>query len=193
MPDSLPAIPPDGPEPVPTPLAELRSLANISLFAALVGAGAFVHIPFGPMHLSLQTMLVMLTGFVLGPKRAVLAMALYLACGFIGLPMFGRGKAGPAAFLGPTAGYLAGFVAGAAIAGLSTLFGGGRRRVAAMLCFGALGSVVLLLLGAAWLRLTVIDDWGRALVVGFYPFIIGDIIKMAAAAALREAFFRDAL
>lgn len=176
--------------PEPTPLDELSDLSRIAMFAALVGAGAFVHIPLGPMFLSLQTMMVMLTGFILGPKKAILAMLLYLACGFIGLPVFGRGKAGPASFLGPTAGYFPGFVLGAATAGLSTFFAGNRRRhIAAMLCFGFAGTTLLLLLGTVGLRLTVTDGWGKAFGMGFIPFIVGDSLKMMAAAAVRQMFF----
>lgn len=170
--------------PEPTPLAELHDLARLSMFAALIGAGAFIHIPLGPLHLTLQTMMVMLTGFILGPKKAVLAMLVYLACGFIGLPMFGRGKAGPASFLGPAAGYFPGFVLGAATAGLSVFFAGNRRRhIAAMLGFGFLGTVALLLLGAVGMRLTLFDSWDKAFGAGFFPFIVGDCLKMAAAAA----------
>ncbi|MDR1745574.1 MAG: biotin transporter BioY, partial [Planctomycetota bacterium] len=88
-------------DPAPTPLPRIHDLARISLYAALIGAGAFVHVPVGPMHISLQTMMIMLAGFVLGPKKAALALLLYNVCGFIGLPMYGRGRAGPAAFLGP--------------------------------------------------------------------------------------------
>lgn len=170
------------------PPSTLHNIARLALFAALTGAGSFIHIPFGPAHISLQTMMVMLTGFVLGPKKAILAMLLYLACGFIGLPMFGRGKAGPASFFGPTVGYLAGFVAGAAIAGFATYFAGSRcRRLAAMLGFGLLGSVALLAIGAAGMRLTIINDWHKAFAIGFYPFLPGDCLKMFAAAAICAA------
>ncbi len=171
----------------PTPLHALEDLAQIALFAALVGAGALVHLPLGPLHLTLQTMMVMLTGFVLGPKKAALAMLLYLACGLIGLPMFGRGKAGPALFLGPSVGYLAGFVGGAVIAGVSVHFRGSRRRrMAAMFCFGLAGTVFLLLLGAAGIRFTVTGDWSRALAIGMYPFLPGDCLKLLAAIAVME-------
>lgn len=191
----MPPIEPAGTaplEPPPTPLPELRDIVRVSLFAALVGAGAFIHIPFGPMFLSLQTMMIMLAGFILGPRRAILAMLVYLACGFIGLPVFGRGRAGPAAFFGPTFGYLAGFVAGAATAGLSVYFRGGRkRRVAAMIGFGAAGTVLLLGLGTLWLRYAVIDNWPTALAVGLYTFLPGDLLKMLAAAAVKETFFSD--
>ena len=171
----------------PTPLSKIEDLARISLFAALVGIGAFIHLPFGPLHLTLQTMMVMLTGFILGSKKAALAMSLYLACGFIGFPMFGRGKAGPALFLGPSAGYLAGFMAGAAIAGVSVHFRGNRRRrLAARLFFGLAGTLVLLFFGAAGIRLTLAGDWNRALAIGMYPFLPGDCLKLLAAMAVME-------
>ncbi len=175
--------------PEPMPLEALRNLTRIALYAALIGAGAFIHVPFGPMHISLQTMMVMLTGFVLGPRNAALAILLYLAAGFIGLPMFGRGNAGPAAFLGPTAGFFLGFLVGAAVAGVSARFGGSRRRkIIVRLAFGAAGSVALLLMGALVLRLRFFASWEQALLVGFYPFLPGDMIKMAVAAFLPEAF-----
>lgn len=179
-------------EPCPTPLPQIHDLARVSLYAALIGAGAFVHVPVGPMHISLQPMMAMLTGFVLGPKRAALALLLYNVCGFIGLPMYGRGRAGPAAFLGPTAGYFAGFLAGAVIAGVSVYFGGSRRRrVAAMVICGFIGTAVTLLLGTLLLWWRFIPEWNRAFAVGFLPFIVGDTIKMLAAAAIREAVFTD--
>ena len=169
---------------------ELRDLVRLSMFAALIGAGALIYIPFGPLFLSLQTMMVMLTGFMLGPKKAGLAILVYLACGFIGLPMFGRGRTGPASFIGPTAGYFPGFAAGAMIAGLSTYVKGSRtRRLAAMILCGLVGTVVLLAMGSVGLRLTVIGDWGKAFAVGMYPFLPGDFAKMIAAALIKESFF----
>ncbi len=178
-------------DPRPTPPGEIHDLARIALYAALIGAGAFIHVPVGPMHISLQTFMIMLTGFVLGPKRAALALLLYNVCGFIGLPMYGRGRAGPASYLGPTAGYFAGFVAGAVIAGFSTYFTRTRRRrVAAMLIFGFIGTAVTLLLGSLLLWCRFIPDWHRALMAGFAPFIVGDTLKMIAAVAVKETLFR---
>lgn len=177
-------------DPEPTPLGEIHDLARIALYAALIGAGAFLHVPVGPMHISLQTLMIMLTGFVLGPKRAALALLLYNVCGFIGLPMYGKGRAGPASFLGPTAGYFAGFIVGAVIAGLATYFTGSRRRrVAAMIVFGFVGTAAILLMGALVLWLRFIPEWHRAFMVGFVPFIVGDTIKMLAAVAIKETFF----
>lgn len=179
----------DDSDAAPMSLPALHDLCRVSMYAALVGAGAFIHVPVGPMHISLQTMMLMLAGFVLGPKKAGLALLVYAAAGFVGLPMFGRGKAGPASFLGPTSGYFLGFVLGAIIAGFSTRFGGsGKKRVAVRLAFGALGSVVLLLTGTLALRLRFFDSWRQALMVGLFPFLPGDLIKMTIAAFLPEAF-----
>ena len=189
MSDSRPLPVANDGDAVPMPLHALRDLCRIAMYAALIGAGAFIHVPVGPMHISLQTMLVMLAGFILGPKKAALAILVYLAAGFIGLPMFGRGKAGPAAFLGPTSGFFLGFLLGAVIAGFSARFGGGKgKRIAVRLAFGAAGSVILLLTGTLVLRLRFFDSWRQALMVGFFPFLPGDLVKMAIAAFLPEAF-----
>lgn len=172
------------------PLAKLHALTRVSLFAALIGAGAFIHVPLGPAHISFQTTAIMLAGFILGPKKAALALAAYLACGFIGLPMFGRGKAGPASFLGPTAGFLVGFPVGAVIASLSIYVTGSRtRRVIAMVFFGFLGTVAILGLGTVGIRLTIITDWHRAFTIGFLTFLPGDLLKLFLAVAVKEAFF----
>lgn len=181
--------PPTAATPEPLPLDRLHDMARIALYAALTGAGAFIHVPVGPMHISLQTMMIMLAGFALGPRKAALAMLLYLLCGFIGLPMFGRGKAGPASFLGPTAGYFVGFVAGAVLAGCSVFVQGTRlRRLSARIVCGAAASAVLLLFGVVLLRWRFIPDWNRAMLAGFLPFIAGDLVKMVVAAFVVEAF-----
>ncbi len=173
--------------------ASLHRLARIALYAALTGAAAFVHVPVGPLFISLQTLLVMLAGFMLGPKNALLAMLLYLACGGLGLPVFGQGKAGPAAFLGPTAGYFLAFPAAAALAGCATFFQKSRTaRLVARAVFGLAGTALILLSGTLVLRMGFIQNWPRAFAVGFLPFIIGDSVKMLAAAVICEGLPRHA-
>ncbi|MCC8179535.1 MAG: biotin transporter BioY [Planctomycetes bacterium] len=184
---------PRPPDSEPVKLEALRDLAQIALFAALTGAGAFIHVPLGPLFLSLQTMMVMLAGFVLGPKKAALAMLAYLACGFIGLPVFGQGRAGPAYFLGPTAGYLPGFVIGAFIAGCSVHIRCSRTaKLALSALLGAVGAAALLACGAIGLRCIAVDSWSRAFLVGFFPFLPGDLLKMAAALSIKEIYFPTA-
>jgi Uncharacterized conserved protein len=152
--------------------------------------GAYIVIPMGPTHFTMQSMMVMLTGFCLGPRRAFYALVLYLAAGCIGLPVFGRGRAGPATLIAPTAGYFFGFAASAVICGLAARVGGGRRRrVLAMIVAGLVGSCVTLAIGAVWLHMLVIDSWRSAFLIGAIPFVPIEILKLGLATCIKEAFF----
>ncbi|MDR1611292.1 MAG: biotin transporter BioY [Planctomycetota bacterium] len=171
----------------PAELSALRDLARCSLFAALIGAGAFIVVPAGPLFFSLQTMAVSLAGFALGSRRALAAIAIYLAAGFFGLPMFGMGKAGPLAFMGPTCGFFFGFVLQAAVAGLAHGVRNRKRRIAAMAVAGTFGFLAMLACGALGLRATVIPSWKAALLAGMVPFLPVEPIKLALAITLSEA------
>ncbi len=173
----------------PMPLCELRSLTRTAMFAALIAVGSFIIVPIGPTHFTLQTMMIILSGFCLGPKRALYVVFLYLAAGLVGLPVFGRGKSGLAAFLSPACGYMAGFVVGAATAGMAVWFRGKKQRWRAMLFFGFVGAMLILVFGAVGMRFTVARDWSSAFAFGALPFVLTDTLKVAAAAALCQSFF----
>ncbi len=118
-----------------------RDLALVASFAALIAALAIPGaIPVGgfPAPITLQTLGVMLAGSILGWKRGALAVLLYLAMGAIGLPVFAGGKGGLGSFVGPTSGYLYGFVVGAAVIGWLVE----RRLPAYPTWWGALANVV---------------------------------------------------
>lgn len=173
----------------PLALEQMHSLTRAAMFAALIAVGAFIMIPVGPLHISFQTMMLMLAGFCLGPRGAFWTMLLYLGATFIGLPMLGRGRAGPAVFFGPSCGYLPGFLCGAVIAGFAAgVAGSRRRRLAAMAVLGAIGTVVILACGSIGLRLTVTANWRDAFAFGLLPFLPGDLVKLALAIAIRETF-----
>ena len=89
----------------------------IAAFAALMWPAAHAKIEADPVPYTLQVLMVLLTGLLLGPWRAGAAMALYAIAGFAGAPVFARGG-GPAYFLGPSAGYIYGFVVAAVVVGL---------------------------------------------------------------------------
>ena len=162
------------------------TLTNVLLVvaASLVTAGAAqaeIRLPWTPVPVSGQTFAVLLTGAVLGARRAFLAMCLYLAEGAAGLPFFSGGAAGFARILGPTGGYLIAFPFAASLTGLLAERGWDRRPLpmfAAML----LGSGVIFALGLA--HLSDFVPQGALLASGFYPFIPGDILKSALAAGL---------
>lgn len=172
----------------PGPLRRVHTLARAAMFAALIAVGAFIMIPLGPLHISLQTMMLMLTGFCLGPRGAFWALLLYLASAFVGLPMLGRGRAGPAIFFGPSCGYLPGFMVGAVVAGFAAGIADRRRRIAAMALFGVLGTVLILTLGSVGLRCVVVADWRSAFAFGMLPFLPGDLVKLVLAIVIRETF-----
>lgn len=94
-----------------------RDLARIAMFTAILAVFSFIRIPVGPVPVTMQTLAVMLAGTVLGPWLGALSVLLLLALVLIGLPLLG-GNGGFAVFVGPTAGYLLGFVIGALIVGL---------------------------------------------------------------------------
>lgn len=161
-------------------LYDLTVVVGGSLLVALSARVAFP-LPFSPVPVTAQTLAVLLVGALLGSVRGGISMLLYLAQGMAGLPVFAAGGAGVAYFLGPTGGYLLGFVVGAALTGLLAERGWDRQigtTMAAML----LGTVVIYAAGLAWLALFTRAD--NVLTVGLYPFIPGAVVKIVAAALL---------
>jgi biotin transport system substrate-specific component len=154
-----------------------------SLFIAL-SAQVAIHLPFSPVPVTGQTLAVILVGMLLGSRRGSLALLTYLAEGLAGLPVFAGGTAGPARLLGPTGGYLVGFIVAAYVTGLLAERGW-DRRVGTTLLAMLLGNAVLYALGLPWLAAFVGAQ--RALPLGLYPFIPGDLLKVALAALLLPA------
>lgn len=155
----------------------------------LIALAAQVAIPiaFSPVPITGQTLGVLLVGALLGSKRGSLAVLAYLAEGLAGWPVFAAGGAGPSRLLGPTGGYLLGFVAAAYVTGWLAERGWGRRAgyaFAAMLA----GNALIYVFGLLWLRRYIGDE--RLLTAGFYPFVVGDLLKAALAAGLLPAGWR---
>jgi len=161
------------------PLADLHGLVWTALMAALIGASAYLIVPIGPVPVSMQPLVIFLAGYVLGPRRGALAVGLYLLSGTIGLPVFSGGKSGLGHLLGPTGGYLLGFVVSAFLCGLARTTEGlpWFRGIA----FGAAALLVAYGAGATWLKFALNLPWAKAWAVGVLPFIPWDAIKMAVA------------
>jgi biotin transport system substrate-specific component len=167
--------------------------------AALVAGGSLAialcaQVAIGyPVPITGQTFGVVMVAALLGSRRGALCLLMYLVEGLAGLPVFAQGKAGFAAFLGPTGGYLVGFVFAAWLVGALSERTWDRRpvtTVAAML----LGNLVIYAFGLAWLlcltRLLGQPLGAGLLAVGLYPFLVGDLLKIALAAALLPAGWR---
>ncbi len=152
----------------------LLALAGSLLIAIL----AQIAVPVGPVPISGQTLGVLLVAAVLGPRRGTLAVAMYLAKGAAGLPVFAGGRAGLAVLMGPTGGYLIGFVAAAAVVGTLCRAGMDRRPATTFVTM-IVGSAVIYLFGVLWLaRFT---GWSSVLQFGVVPFLFGDALKAAIA------------
>ena len=161
-------------------------IVGASVMTALAAQIA-IPLPWTPVPVTGQSFAVLLTGMVLGSRRGFLALALYLAEGAAGLPVFAGGGAGTALLLGPTGGYLIAFPLAAALTGFLAERSWDRRllsTLAAML----IGSSVIFAGGLAWLARFVPP--GQLLVTGLIPFIPGDVVK-ALLAALAFPFAWD--
>ncbi|HWW74410.1 MAG TPA: biotin transporter BioY [Pyrinomonadaceae bacterium] len=169
------------------PLDWTRSALLVVGFSLLTAAAAQVvlPLPWTPVPLTGQTFAVLLTGALLGPRLGALAMLAYLAEGAAGLPFFRAGAGGPAHLLGPTAGYLVAFPAAAYVTGYLAERGWDRRFLTAAAAM-ALGSLVILACGWAWLALLT-GNAAAAFRLGVAPFLVGDVVKIALAAAALPA------
>jgi biotin transport system substrate-specific component len=168
------------------PVDSTRSVALVLGFSLLTAAAAQVVVPFPwtPVPLTGQTFAVLLTGALLGPRLGALAMLAYLAEGAAGLPFFSAGAGGPAHISGATAGYLFAFPAAAYVTGYLAERGWDRRFMTAAAAM-ALGSLVILASGWAWLSLAL--GGAQAFRLGVALFLPGDVVKIALAAAALPA------
>jgi len=147
-----------------------------SLLVAL-SAQIAVPLPFSPVPVTFQTLVVLLAGAVLGSRLGALSVLLYLTEGMIGLPFFAKGAAGVAYFRGVTGGYLLGFIVAAFVVGLLVEMGVGRKISTAIFAMG-IGNVVIYVFGIAWLQSVLNITTSKALLLGLYPFILGDVYKL---------------
>ncbi len=151
--------------------------------SALIALSAWVAIPlpFSPVPVTGQTLAVLFVGSALGARRGAASALAYLAEGAWGLPVFAGGAAGPHVLVGPTGGYLAGFVLGAFACGALAERGWDRRPLSTIASM-AVGNAAILVPGLLWLSEFV--GPGVVWKLGLFPFIPGDLVKIALAAAL---------
>jgi biotin transport system substrate-specific component len=164
---------------------QLRMMVYASLFAALTAVGAFLAIPIGPVPIVLQNMFVYLAGLLLGGRWGLASVGVYLLAGACGLPVFAGGLGGISRFIGPTGGYLIGYLPAVFLIGKISQKANPRVvfDVLAMIC----GTLVLYAFGVSWLKIVTGMSPAKALALGMYPFLIGDALKIVAAAAIAKA------
>lgn len=157
-------------------------LAMTGMMAALVAVTAPFAIPVGPVPLSLCSWMVCLAGYVLGARRAVSAVAVYVLLGAVGMPVFSGFAGGLGKLLGPTGGYLLGYLPLAACAGWAAeRFPQNRWFQLASMVFG---TALLYALGTAWYCFQADVTLEGALALCVLPFLPADCLKLAAALAV---------
>ena len=162
----------------------LIKIALTALFAALTAAGAFIAIPIGPVPIVLQNVFAVLSGLIAGPVMGGAAVGLYLLAGLLGLPVFAGGTGGISRFAGPTGGFLIGYLLAAITAGLIAGRPNGNTKTPVWKITIAViaGLLVVYVPGVCWLKFSRNLSWIKALMAGFVPFVIGDVLKGTAAA-----------
>lgn len=138
-----------------------------------------IPIPFSPVPISFTNLAIYLTAFILGWKKGTLSYLIYLLLGLVGLPIFSNFSGGPGKLLGPTGGYLIGFILMAFISGLfiERFYGNISMYILGLV----LASAANYLLGTAWLSYQLDLTFYQALTIGVFPYLIGDAIKIAIA------------
>ena len=151
-------------------------------FLIAILAQISISVPFSPVPITGQTIGVVLVGAVLGARRGSISVLAYIMQGALGLPVFAGFKAGPQVLLGPTAGYIWGFVIAAFLIGYLAEKGFTIEPVKCLLsCFVA--TTLILVLGTLYLGIFNLGI-EQALILGFYPFLVGDIIKSTICASI---------
>jgi biotin transport system substrate-specific component len=171
-----------------------QAASRMARFAALAVGGtlalaisAKVQVPFIPVPMTLQTLVVLIIGAAFGARLAAATVALYLAEGLLGLPVFAGALAGPAYMAGPTGGFLIGFFFAAALVGWLAERGW-DRSLDLLLATMALGHVVIFVFGLAWLAHLFGPE--KAWALGFAPFYAATAVKTLLAWALVGAAWR---
>jgi biotin transport system substrate-specific component len=172
---------------IPKSLTIDLSLALAGSILMALMAQIRIYVPFSPIPITGQTFGVLFLGAVLGGKIGALSMVFYIVEGLSGLPVFAGVGSGPAYLLGPTGGYLIGFIPAAYMVGM--LFERGwRRNIWTSSAIMILGTAVIFVFGIAGLTLTA--GFINALEMGLYPFIPGAILKILFAVVLTSTLNR---
>lgn len=159
----------------------IRELTAAGLAAALLCAASPFSINIGPIPLSFATLIIYMSAAYLGSLRASAAVGVYLILGLAGLPVFSGFTAGAAKLVGPTGGYLVGYIPLALIVGLASKW---KPSFFINVLFMIAGTAVLYTFGTAWYCVQSGVPVGTAMSACVLPFLPGDAIKIVAAATV---------
>ncbi|WP_062397688.1 biotin transporter BioY [Methanogenium cariaci] len=149
-------------------------------FVALIAVGGWVSLPIPPIPVTLQTFFVLLAAVVMGGRYALLPVGVYLLLGILNMPVFHNGLAGIGGVLmGPTGGYLIGFIPAVLVAGLA--YEQENRIIRAGGGIAA-ATLIIYLFGITWMSYSTGMALAQAVLLGVVPFVAGDVLKGGIAA-----------
>ena len=164
-----------------------HSLVLAALFAALCAVCSQIAIPLPMVPINLALFAVHLSGAILGVRYGFLSMLIYLILGIVGVPVFLGLSAGPSILLGPTGGYIIGYLAAAAVSGFITSHFGHRFST---LCIGmGIGTILCYTIGTIWFIIITKTGMLQSLSICVIPFLPGDVIKIILAAILAKRLY----
>jgi biotin transport system substrate-specific component len=166
-----------------------RAVVLMAVGSALLALSAKIQVPFYPVPMTMQTLVVLVIGAAYGWRLGGATVALYLLEGALGLPVFAGPVAGIGYMAGPTGGFLMGFLLAAMLTGFLAERGWDRSLLQ-VLAVMAVGHAVIFAFGLAWLAQLFQFDFGRAWAAGVAPFYAATVLKTALAAALIQAGWR---
>ena len=172
--------------------SKINNITVIGLFTAImcILGPLSIAIPISPVPISFTNLAICFTALILGWKKGTISYLVYLLIGFAGVPVFSSFTAGPGKLLGPTGGYLIGFLFLALIAGY---FADRFPDKMHMIILGmVLGTVITYALGTGWLAYQANMSFKAALFAGVIPYIVGDVIKIIIAASIAPTIKKQA-
>lgn len=160
-------------------LYRINPILEIFVFTLLTGFSAIIsiHLPFTPVPITFQTLTVISSGFLLGKRKGTIAQIAYIFAGLLGIPWFSGMKSGFSAVLGPTGGYLIGFIFSAWVAGLLREKMQNFHKIIKIFIVGLISNIIIYIFGLSGLILQGFPI-GDALAIGLFPFIPGDLFKL---------------
>ncbi|MBP2239749.1 biotin transport system substrate-specific component [Cytobacillus eiseniae] len=158
---------------------KLRSMIVTALFAAIIGIMAQLIIPLPLVPITGQTLAIGLAATILGSRYGLISVLLYLAIGSAGVPVFAEFSGGISKLIGPTGGFLVGFIPAVFIIGYYMEKTGYTYKNA--MIANTIGMLITLSFGSAWLKISADLSWMAAFASGFTPFVIVGLIKAALA------------
>ena len=161
---------------------KINDMVFVSLFAAVIAVSAQIAVPVGAIPFTLQTMAVLVAAALLGLKWGVASIAVYILLGVVGLPVFSGFKGGIGALVGPTGGYIVGFLLVGFIVGLAVDKLG--RKFTVMILSMISGLVMCYTFGTLWFVFSTGTDFLSALMLCVVPYIIFDVMKIIGSALL---------